>query len=203
MKKWMKFFILALVFSVFAYMVSLSDDKKQLSEDILRFHVVANSDSEEDQLVKLQVRDAVLAAVEAVTVGVDSKDAAEILLAENMQILENAANKVLAEQGISQRATVCLGQEEFPTRDYDTFSLPAGVYDSLRITIGAGEGRNWWCVVFPGLCIPAASEDTQSVAVGAGLTDSLTGAITGEEKYEVRFFLLDVWGRLENFFHKG
>ena len=184
-------------------MSSLASDKKQLSNDILRLHVVGASNSQADQAVKLQVRDAVLTAVEDVTSGADNKEDAEKLLSENLQILEQAANDVLVEQGFSQRATVSLKKEEFPTREYDTFSLPAGVYDSLRITIGEGQGRNWWCVVFPSLCIPAASEETADVAAGAGFSDSLSGAITGERQNQVRFFLLDVWGRLENLFHKG
>ena len=120
-----------------------------------------------------------------------------------MDELEQAANAVFQAEGFSDRAVVTLTREEFPTREYDTFSLPAGVYDSLRVTIGSGEGRNWWCVVFPSLCVPAASDGTADMAVGAGFSDSLTGAITEEPEYEVRFFLLDCIGYLENLFHKG
>jgi stage II sporulation protein R len=203
MKKSRKILVFTILLGMFVYMSSLASDKKQLSNDILRLHVVGASNSQADQAVKLQVRDAVLTAVEDVTSGADNKEDAEKLLSENLQILEQAANDVLVEQGFSQRATVSLKKEEFPTREYDTFSLPAGVYDSLRITIGEGQGRNWWCVVFPSLCIPAASEETADVAAGAGFSDSLSGAITGERQNQVRFFLLDVWGRLENLFHKG
>ena len=94
-------------------------------------------------------------------------------------------------------------RELFPTREYDTFSLPAGVYDSLRVTIGQGEGHNWWCVAFPSLCLSAASEEFADKAAGAGFPDSLTGALDGEEKYEVRFFLLDALGELEKFLYAG
>lgn len=203
MKKTFQLILFAVIIGIFVYMGSISSDKKQLSNDILRLHVVGASNGETDQAVKIRVRDAVLAAVEEVAAGADSKAEAQMLLSENLQALELAANGVLEEQGLTDRATVTLMEEEFPTREYDTFTLPAGVYDSLRVTIGEGQGRNWWCVVFPSLCIPAASEDTADVAVGAGFSNSLSGAITGEERYEVRFFLLDVWGRLENFFHKG
>ena len=203
MKKSLKMIAVALVLVVCTYMVSLASDKKQLSNDILRLHVVGASNSLEDQEMKLQVRDAVLAAVQDVTAGVTDKQGMDQCLRENLQNLEDAANNALRELGSSHQATVTLGQEEFPLREYDTFTLPAGVYDSLRVTIGEGQGRNWWCVVFPSLCIPAATEKTKDVAVGAGFSDSLTGAITGDERYEVRFFLLDVWGRLEKFFHKG
>lgn len=203
MKKGLKFFIFTMILGVFVYMGSLASDKKQLTDDILRLHVVGASNSGEDQAVKLQVRDAVLAAVTELTAGADNKEDAQKLLADNLSVLERAANEVLSEQGFSQRVTVSLNREEFPRREYDTFTLPAGVYDSLRVTIGEGQGRNWWCVVFPSLCIPAASEETKDVAAGAGFSDSLSGAITGQEQYQVRFFLLDIWGRLENFFHKG
>ena len=203
MKKFLVLVVLAAVVTCAVYIGSLASDKAQLSNDILRLHVVGASNDEADQAVKLLVRDAVLTAVEEITAGADSKEEARVLLADHLQTLESVANQVLAEQGITDRATASLGREEFPTRQYDTFSLPAGIYDSLRVTIGQGEGRNWWCVVFPGLCIPAAAEETADVAVGAGFSDSLSGAITGQDEYQVRFFFLDVWGRLENFFHKG
>ena len=201
MKKLFKFLVLAVIIGVFVYMGSLASDKKQLSDNILRLHVVGASNSEEDQTVKLLVRDAVLAAVEDVTEGTKDKVQAEKMLSGKLEKLEQAANRVLKEHGFSDRATVTLGKEAFPTRQYDTFALPAGVYDSLRVTIGEGAGHNWWCVVFPSLCIPAASEETKDVAAGAGFSDSLSGAITGQPQYEVRFFLLDVWGKIENFFH--
>ena len=107
---------------------------------------------------------------------------------------------MLQQVGSPQSANVTLKKETFGTRVYDTFSLPAGVYDSLRIVIGAGEGRNWWCVVFPGLCVPAASEGVEDVAVSAGFSEELGKTLTGEEPYEIRFLLLDWLGRVENFF---
>ena len=203
MKKGRKILVLALILGMAVYMGSLASDKKQLRDDILRLHVVGASDSEEDQAVKLKVRDAVLSAVEELTACAEDKKQAQVMLADNLEVLEQVANDTLTENGFVQRATVTLREEEFPTREYETFTLPAGIYDSLRVTIGEGEGRNWWCVVFPSLCIPAASEGTRDVAAGAGFSDSLSGAITGEEGYEVRFFLLDVWGRIENFFAKA
>ena len=193
---------LALVAAV-VYMGSVIADKNKLSEEILRLHVVANSDSEADQAVKLKVRDAVLEAVEESLAAAEFKEEAQISIESRISELEGIANAVLDAEGISDRATVTLTKEEFPTRVYDTFTLPAGIYDSLRVTIGEGAGQNWWCVVFPSLCLPAASEQVEDVAAGAGFSDSLSGAITGEKKYQVRFFLLDCFGRIENFFHRG
>ena len=191
------------VVAVVLYMGTVVRDKVQLRENVLRLHVVANSDSDEDQAVKLKVRDAILNEVEAITATAGSKEEARELLRVNLSVLEQAANTVLEAEGSGQQAGITLEREEFPRRQYDTFTLPAGVYDSLRVTIGEGTGRNWWCVVFPSLCIPAASDTVADTAVSAGFSDSLSGAITEEPVYEVRFFLLDCIGWLENFFCKG
>ena len=185
------------------YLATVVSDRQELDDSVIRLHVVADSDSEADQAVKLKVRDAVLTAMEITLAGAENKDQAQTALEERLAELEAAANHVLEAEGVSDRAKVTLLEEEFPTREYDTFSLPAGVYDSLRVTIGSGEGKNWWCVVFPGLCVPTAVEEVEDVAVSAGFSESLSGSITGEPEYQVRFFLLDWLGRVENFFHKG
>lgn len=191
---------LTLVLGVFVYMRSVAMDKKQLSEDLLRLHVVAASDSEADQAVKLAVRDAVLEQVDKLTAGAETAEEAKAILNENRERLKNAANETLMDQGFEYQAAVTLTREAFPVREYDTFSLPSGVYESVRVTIGPGEGQNWWCVVFPGLCVPAASGEVEDVAAEAGLNDTLSGAIREEPEYEIRFFVLDLWGRIENYF---
>jgi stage II sporulation protein R len=109
----------------------------------------------------------------------------------------------LEEAGAEQEVHVEVKKGAFPRRSYDTFSLPAGVYESLRITLGEGEGENWWCVVFPSLCLPAAGRSFGDTAAGAGFPDSLTGALEGRCGYEVRFFVLDCLCYLENLFFKG
>ena len=202
MRKLLGILALTMVLGVFVYMSTVAMDKKQLSEDILRLHVVAASDSDADQAVKLQVRDAVLWEVDNLTAGAKTADEAKAILRENLVLLERTANKTLEEQGFEDRASVTMTREAFPIREYETFTLPSGVYESLRVTIGPGDGQNWWCVVFPGLCVPAASEEVEDAAQEAGLNDSLTGAITQEPEYEIRFFVLDLWGRIENFFYK-
>ena len=203
MRKVLKCGAVFILLAISVYMMSVISDRITLNHEILRLHVVANSDSERDQAVKLKVRDAVIAELEQTVAKAADKEAAETLVKGKLPDLEQAANEVLAAEGFSERATVTLTAEEFPTRYYDTFALPAGVYDSLRITIGSGEGHNWWCVVFPSLCVPAAVEGVEDTAASAGFSDSLSGAITGEQGYEVRFFVLDCLGRLQNFFHLG
>ena len=191
--------ILALIAGAF-YLGSVYADKVELQSQVLRLHVVANSDNAEDQAVKLKVRDALIAELSPLLEQVDSKEEAQALIGDMLTRLEEVANEVLESSGFSQQAKVTLDRENFDTRVYDTFSLPAGIYDSLRVTIGEGEGQNWWCVVFPSLCVPAATEQVEDVAVGAGFSDNLSGAITGKQEYQVRFFLLDFLGQVENFF---
>lgn len=176
-------------------------DQQTLTEEIIRLHVVANSNSEEDQALKLQVRDAVLDCLADALEEVQTKLDAKAYIEEHLEQIVETANRVIREAGFDDRVTVTLTEEEFDTREYETFTLPAGVYDSLRIVIGDGEGQNWWCVVFPKFCTQAAS--VKDTAAGAGFSDTLTDSICNEDGYEIRFFVLDCIGRIQNFFHRG
>lgn len=174
-------------------------DKMLLQENLIRLHVVANSDSQEDQAVKLQVKDAIIAYLQPIVEDFDDKEQTMEFIADNLSSIQRIANGVLAELGESQSAVVSLGTEAFNTREYETFSLPAGVYDSLRIQIGEGKGRNWWCVVFPSLCLPATSEGFQDTAVSSGFSEELGNTLSSGKNF--RFFILDCFGRIENLFH--
>ena len=179
------------------FLWGLLTDSKALHDDLLRLHVVGASDSQEDQDVKLLVRDAVLASLEDGLRDLTDPAAAYDYVARMLPQVEQAANKALKLAGFSDTVTVSLTEEAFTTREYDTFSLPAGVYKALRIVIGEGEGKNWWCVVFPRLCV-GTEEDFVETASMAGLSDDLTGALEGE--YEIRFWLLDKIGEIKNRF---
>lgn len=187
-----------LILALLVGAASLVIDRQRLREDLIRLHVVGASDAEADQTVKLQVRDAVTAALADVVSAFPDARAAYAYLQAHLADIEQIANDALAAAGVSDRATVTLGEEAFPTRQYDTFSLPAGVYRSLRIRIGQAQGRNWWCVVFPGLCASATTEGFRDTAAGAGFSDTLTDTLRQEQGYEVRFFLLDCLGWLQN-----
>ena len=189
--------VAAVVMGVFAW--GIATDSRELREGLLRLHVVGASDSVEDQEVKLLVRDAVLDSLEEGLQDLTDADAAVDYVSRMLPKVKAAADRCLQEAGFSDTAQVSLAEESFPTRDYDTFSLPAGVYKALRIVIGEGEGKNWWCVVFPQLCM--AGEDFVETASVAGLSPELTGTLEGE--YEIRFYLLDLLGKLESFLHKG
>lgn len=171
--------------------------KQVLGENVIRLHVVANSDETCDQTVKLQVRDAVIAYLNGALNDPASAVEAEAFLQDHLDVLSSVANQALEQAGSRDCAYVSFQKESFPIRKYDTFTLPSGVYRSLRITIGEGNGKNWWCVIFPGLCVPATSEDFTATAVDAGFSPALAQTLTQE--YSVRFFFLDCLGSLENF----
>ena len=193
---WRRLGILALAAGALTWGAGLLRDSKALEENLVRLHVVANSDSQEDQNLKLQVRDAIVEQLNGVMEELDSAQEAKEFLAEHLGELEDTANRVLQQAGSHLKAQVSLALEEFPTRVYDTFQLPAGLYEALRVTIGEGAGHNWWCVVFPTLCVPASSEGFQETAEASGLSSQLAGTLTREEgEYEIRFQFLDWLGQ--------
>lgn len=198
-KLWRKMvccFLIALCF----WVGTLIADRQTLREELIRLHVVANSDSPEDQAVKLRVKDAVNEYLQTAMEDISDVELAKEYLRENLPKIQKIASETLEALGVQRDAEVTFCMEKFPKRVYDTFTLPSGVYHSLRITLGEGEGQNWWCVVFPTLCLQATSRDLEAVAAGAGFSDGLAAAIAGEEEYEVRFFFLDMLGKLENIF---
>lgn len=199
MKKILKLVVFLVVLVCIVDAAGLIADRQTLKNNLVRLHVVAQSNSEEDQRVKLEVRDAVLKALEKPMAEITDISKAKDYIQTHLPAIEQAANDTLKALGVQQRAVVTFLKEKFPVREYDSFTLPSGVYESLRITIGDGEGRNWWCVVFPKLCVSAASvEDT---AAGAGFSEPLTDAITQKQGYRIRFLLLDILGKIENLFY--
>lgn len=199
MKKLIKCAFACALLAAFVWCGTVIADRQRLNEELIRLHVVANSDSADDQELKLLVRDAIIASLRQALADVQDTEQAKEYLQENLPKLQELANKTLDTAGSVQRAVVTLCREGFPTREYDTFSLPAGLYEALRVTIGDGEGKNWWCVVFPSLCVPQTSQGFSDTAAGAGFPDALSGALTGEEPYQIRFYLLDKLGELEKF----
>ena len=167
----------------------------QLADKVVRLHVLANSDSEEDQSLKLRVRDRVLErATELLEQSADRQEA-EALLRGNLLELENLAAEEIAAAGYDYPVTAELTDTTFPTREYDGFTLPAGEYLALRIVIGEGAGQNWWCVVFPPLCT-TASADVPASALAAGLTQEDVNLITEEPGYVLKFKTVELWERL-------
>ena len=196
MKKALNRIIICACFAVLGWSWGLISDRQTLNDELLRLHVIAASDDEEDQNIKLRVRDVVIASISEDLKKVGSIEAAQDYIRDNLPKIEQVANDTLQALGCGDRAKVALQDSVFDTRYYDTFALPAGVYEALKITIGRGEGKNWWCVVFPTLCIPSTAEGFENVAAGAGFSDSLTKTLEGE--YEIRFYLLDLLGKWQS-----
>ncbi len=147
-----------------AFFARVAAEQRSLAEKMIRLHVVGASDTAEDQAVKLRVRDSLLPVIAEATRDCASADEAEEALRRALPALEAAAQAAADGQAVS----VCLKEEVFPRRLYDTFSLPAGRYTALRVTLGRGLGHNWWCVAFPALCLPGAEEEAEEVSAGFG-----------------------------------
>ena len=169
-----------------------------LAEKTIRLHVVANSDSDADQQQKLRVRNAVLEVTAHLAADCKNADEARNALSGGLSEIEAAAVRVLRAENCDADVRVTLQTEKFETRRYDTFTLPAGNYPSLRVVIGTGAGHNWWCVVFPSLCTAATGAGVERIAAAGGFDDAESELVTGgEEKYDLRFKTLE-W--LQSFF---
>ena len=173
-----------------------------LEQKMIRLHVIANSDAQDDQALKLQVRDAVLA--QATDILQQSRDMvdAERKLRLALPAIETAAREKVVAEGYDYAVAARLEQTEFPTKEYDGFSLPAGEYLALRVVIGEGAGQNWWCVVFPPLCTAAAT-DIEETAIATGLGEEDISLITEENQgYVLKFRSLELWESLRQWLKK-
>ena len=172
-----------------------AQQQEELSRKMIRLHVIAHSDSTEDQALKLQVRDAVLDYATAVLQRSADMAAAQQELQRELPRIESIARAAVTAEGYDYGVTASLGQAEFPLKEYEGFSLPAGEYTALRLVIGEGAGQNWWCVVFPPLCTAAACEFDET-ALAAGLSEEDIALITESEGYVLKFRAMELWQQL-------
>lgn len=172
---------------LFTYAAAASAGQSAVASGLLRLHVVAHSDTPHDQEIKLMVRDAVLDFCAPLLDGAENREEVRARLLPQMQALADCAEQTLLSAGERRTVTVKLAEEYYPTRDYATFSLPAGEYLGLRVTIGEGAGHNWWCVVFPPLCNEAAAGETVEPA-----------AKNIAPRYALRFKTAEAVGRLRH-----
>lgn len=181
-------FVLAALCSFFPFAAACG----QLPRDVVRLHVVANSNGAEDQAVKLLVRDAVLEEAARWYQGAGSMEEASSRLCTHLQSIAGAARQVLGEQGMGYSATAQMTEMYFPTRDYGDFRLPAGRYRTLRVTLGEGAGKNWWCVVFPSLCLPAATQEEALLTLPEGERQ----VVEGGQEVQVKLKAVELWESL-------
>ena len=125
---------------------------EEIKDKLIRFHVIANSDTEEDQSLKLKVRDKVVEALSEKLKGVTSLEEAEIILNDNIDYVNNIAKDVILNNNYDYEVNTMLSYENFPDKVYGDYVFPQGNYEAFRVIIGSGQGRNWWCVMFPSLC---------------------------------------------------
>lgn len=197
-RRW-EFVALIVLSAVLLLGVWLEREQSDLARSVLRLHVLANSDSSTDQTLKLKVRDRVLAEAEAILPEDSSMEEAAQIIQDNLIRLAQAGAAVVAEEGFDYQVTAEVCGAWFPTKEYEDFSLPAGQYKALRIVIGEGEGQNWWCVVFPPLCLGSACENVQETALKAGLDEQQVALLVGEsEGYVIKFKALELWERIKN-----
>lgn len=170
---------------------------ESIYSSIIRIHVIANSDDEKDQALKLEVRDAILDYVSQNFHGIDNIEEAKTEIIERGAEIIELANKTIAENGFSYSAKIVFGEENYPTRDYISFSLPKGKYISLRVMLGDAAGQNWWCVLFPPVCTNSAA-DTEKVLSDAGISKQNIKTITKSGKiYEIRFKFMELLSELK------
>ena len=169
--------------------------ESEIYDSVLRLHVIANSDSDEDQALKLKVRDALLEKSEDIFGSCGTRDEAIAAVKANITTIQNEAAAVISKEGYSYPVSVEIGEEVYPTKSYESFCFPSGSYMSLRIVIGDGSGQNWWCVLFPPMCVSAASTtDPDDSFISVGLNKDQYGIITETDspKYKARFRILEV-----------
>lgn len=198
----LKIWEIALVIAVAAALLggtALAREQTELASKLIRLHVVPHSDAQEDQDLKIAVRDTVLEVTQPLLKGVTTREKAQAVLKEHLGTLAAAAEETIRKNGFDYPVRVGLEVETLPTRRYETFALPAGEYLTLRVTIGDGKGGNWWCVIYPPLCLTAA----QAEEAFAALTDEEMRLITEDSPpYVVKFKVIEIIQKIREFLVK-
>lgn len=168
----------------------------EIYDTVVRLHVIANSDSEEDQTLKLKVRDRIIEVVDPAVRNCRSQSEAIAAIGGIMGDIQAAAEDVIEAEGFDYSVSVVITEEQYPTKNYESCAFPEGEYVSLQVKIGESEGENWWCCLFPPLCLSAATDEksNEDAFISVGLTDEQYKIITetNSPKYRVRFKILEV-----------
>ena len=196
------FALLVSVLLSFARFDALCQD---LRTNVLRLHILANSDSDDDQELKLKVRDAVLKECGYVFKNNTSLEQAVSTARSNLDVFSSVAQKTITDNGYNYDVSVELCEDFFDTRVYDDFTLPAGIYEALKIKIGDAAGKNWWCVMFPSVCVYSASDTDNKQNNRLDYSTSKQSAYIAEhsEKYVVKFKIVEIYERVKNYFNKS
>ncbi len=191
MKLLFKSFCCAIVIACVLSMTGFCSACENIEDKVFRLHIIANSDSEEDQALKLKVRDEITAYTDELFKDCNNKQESMQKAKDNINKIRAKAQEVVNRNGFDQKVDAYVTNMSFDTRVYDDFTLPAGRYDALRIVIGEGEGHNWWCVLYPAVCVPSAEKN-----IGSALNESETDIVTESDKYVVKFKIVELWEEL-------
>lgn len=187
--------LMGMAFSVFcAGFCGFAEDYRDITQTVFRLHILANSDSEEDQALKLKVRDAVLKENSELFEGCGSAEEAAAVAGKHIDEIKASAERVLEENGAGYGAECGIARMRFDDRVYGNMTMPAGEYLALRVTLGDAGGKNWWCVMFPPLCLPAVSGEAAEEVFSPEELDILED----RDSYECRFYFLELLEKLGN-----
>lgn len=179
-------FVLTVIYSLIPFQAECAD----ISNEVFRLHILANSDSEDDQSLKLKVRDRLLEYTKTLFENADSKEEAESVISDNLQSISNVAYAEVLDNGYDYKVRAEITNMYFTTRYYENYTLPSGMYDALRITIGNGKGHNWWCVMYPSICI---SSEEEKDAKAKEVFDTTQYDIVKNEKYRYKFKVVEIF----------
>lgn len=194
MNKTLKIFVPLFLVFVFSYIAPFIETSENISDQVFRLHILANSDSAEDQQLKLKVRDEILKKGEKVFASSNSLEETIELCKNNIALFQQTAEQCLKDNGSNYDVKVYVDKEYFNTREYDEITLPSGIYNALKIEIGQGKGHNWWCVMFPAICLSSVTDDE----LNKYLSEDEQKLVNSDSKYEVRFKIVEIYEKVKS-----
>lgn len=186
-----------IIFAILFTLVPFEAQCREISDQVFRVHILANSDSDADQSLKLKVRDAVIEKAEVLLLDAHSKEDAKVIVEDNLDVFTSAAQQVIESEGYDYPVSARVTTAAFDTRYYGDITMPAGEYDCLQMTIGKAEGKNWWCVMYPSLCI---FSDSKTETLEDKLTTNQYGIVSSKGKYRYRFRIVEALNSLFSIF---
>lgn len=196
MSKTFKIFvpIFLVILLITSYIVPFVETSDKISNEVFRLHILANSDTEEDQNLKLKVRDEILKSSQNLFLNCTSLEDVINVSTKNVDYFKSIAEKCIKDNGYNYNVNVYVDKEYFNTREYEKITLPSGIYNALKIEIGTAKGHNWWCVMFPAICLSAVSDEE----IYEILDDDEIKLINSNEKYEIRFKIVEIYAKIKD-----
>ncbi len=198
MKKFLKPIALTVIISLLLSGVYFQAECKEISNEVFRLHILANSNSGEDQTLKLELRDYILNNTQNIFKNSETKEDTIKIVESNTKHIQEISKSFIKSKGYDYEVNVQVDYEYFSTRIYDTFMMPAGKYDALKITIGSGNGENWWCVMYPPVCLPAAQNNEELENV---LDEEQMEIVENENQFEIKFKVVEIFESVLDFFN--